>query len=290
MLKPHAHRPDVLAQSSRRSLASPASTTRRCCCLARNGFDIGAEALARDWRETPSENSEVMAAWKVVYGAPEDALDALRAGRKAGRLRGLFPPLALQPRHDGRAHHRAQARHRRHRPASPICAGCWRSNCSRNSGRFARSSRRERLWEELSMHESCSRKAGRSRAATPTASPRRGRSVFVGGQVGWNGPEQKFETDDFVGQGQADAGEHRRHPRRGRRRARAHHLDDLVLLSTSRSMWRNLKGIGQAYREVIGRHFPAMAAMRGGCAGRGSRQGRDPGQCAGARPGRGVKD
>ena len=39
----------------------------------------------------------------------------------------------------------------------------------------------------------------------------------------------------------------------------------------------NLKGIGQAYREVIGRHFPAMAAMQVVGAGRGPRQGRDPG-------------
>ena len=45
---------------------------------------------------------------------PREALEALRAGGEAGRFRGLFPPLAFQPRHHCRAHHRAKARHRRH--------------------------------------------------------------------------------------------------------------------------------------------------------------------------------
>src|SRR6516225_3694911 len=45
---------------------------------------------------------------------PRPSLGPLRAGGKAHRLRGLSPALAFQPRHDGRAHHRPQARHRRH--------------------------------------------------------------------------------------------------------------------------------------------------------------------------------
>src|SRR3569623_1299059 len=42
-------------------------------------------------------------------------LGALRTGREARRPRGLFPPLALHPCHHGRARHRPQIGHRRHR-------------------------------------------------------------------------------------------------------------------------------------------------------------------------------
>ena len=45
---------------------------------------------------------------------PRQALGSLRAGRRAGRPRGCVPPVALPPCDHGRAHHRLQARHRRH--------------------------------------------------------------------------------------------------------------------------------------------------------------------------------
>jgi enamine deaminase RidA (YjgF/YER057c/UK114 family) len=87
----------------------------------------------------------------------------------------------------------------------------------------------------------------------------RGRLVFVGGQVGWNG-QCRFETDDFVGQvrqtlenvvavlAEADAG--------------PEHITSMTWYFTSKAEYlANLKGIGEAYRAVIGRHFPAMAAV-----------------------------
>jgi enamine deaminase RidA (YjgF/YER057c/UK114 family) len=87
----------------------------------------------------------------------------------------------------------------------------------------------------------------------------RGRLVFVGGQVGWNG-KQHWETDDFAGQVRqtlenivavlAEAG------------AKPEHITTMTWYFTSKKEYlANLKGIGQAYREVIGRHFPAMAAV-----------------------------
>lgn len=87
----------------------------------------------------------------------------------------------------------------------------------------------------------------------------RGRLVFVGGQVGWTG-EQQWETDDFAGQVRqtlqnivailAKAG------------AGPEHITTMTWYFTSKKEYlANLKGIGQAYREVIGRHFPAMAAV-----------------------------
>lgn len=88
----------------------------------------------------------------------------------------------------------------------------------------------------------------------------RGRLVFVGGQVGWNGQCQ-FETDDFVGQVRqtlanivavlAEAG------------ARPQHITSMTWYFTDKAEYlASLKGIGEVYREVIGRHFPAMAAMQ----------------------------
>lgn len=88
----------------------------------------------------------------------------------------------------------------------------------------------------------------------------RGRTVFVGGQIGWNA-EQQFETDDFVEQVHqtlanvvailAEAG------------AGPQHITSMTWYFTDRDEYvSNLKGIGQAYRETIGKHFPTMAAVQ----------------------------
>ena len=88
----------------------------------------------------------------------------------------------------------------------------------------------------------------------------RGRTVFVGGQVGWTG-QGKFETDDFVGQVRqtlanivailAEAG------------AGPEHITSMTWYFVDKAEYlANLKGMGEAYREVIGRHYPAMAAMQ----------------------------
>lgn len=88
----------------------------------------------------------------------------------------------------------------------------------------------------------------------------RGRQVFVAGQVGWNGQCQ-WETDDFAGQVRqtlenvvavlAEAG------------AGPEHITTMTWYFTDKAEYLgNLKGIGQAYREVIGRNFPAMAAVQ----------------------------
>jgi enamine deaminase RidA (YjgF/YER057c/UK114 family) len=86
-----------------------------------------------------------------------------------------------------------------------------------------------------------------------------GRLVFVGGQVGWTG-EGRFETDDLAGQVRqallnvvavlAEVG------------AEPRHVVSMTWYFTSRSEYlASLKPIGEAYREVMGRHFPAMAAV-----------------------------
>ena len=88
----------------------------------------------------------------------------------------------------------------------------------------------------------------------------RGEIVVTGGLVGWN-KDQVWEADDFVGQCEqtfqniiavlAEAG------------AGPEHLVRLTWYVTDkREYLANLPGLGEAYRRVIGRHFPAMAVVQ----------------------------
>jgi tryptophan 2,3-dioxygenase len=70
MLGPHAHREEVMA-SLEEILAEPSLYDESLQCLGRNGFDIGEDADRKSWRESRRENEKVLAAWKVVYAAPE---------------------------------------------------------------------------------------------------------------------------------------------------------------------------------------------------------------------------
>jgi enamine deaminase RidA (YjgF/YER057c/UK114 family) len=87
-----------------------------------------------------------------------------------------------------------------------------------------------------------------------------GRMVFTGGLIGWNA-DQVIESDDFAAQVAqalrnvvevlACAG------------ARPEHLVRLTWYVTDKAEYlSSLKDIGTAYREIIGRHFPAMALVQ----------------------------
>lgn len=86
-----------------------------------------------------------------------------------------------------------------------------------------------------------------------------GKTVYLAGIVGWNENEE-FETDDFAGQ------------------VRQILLNIVAILKEAeakpehivRMTWfigdkdeylASLKGIGDAYREIIGRHYPVMAVI-----------------------------
>jgi tryptophan 2,3-dioxygenase len=71
MLRPHAHQADRLAMLED-ILAAPSLYDEALLLLARCGFDIGADAHRKEWRETRTQNSKVLAAWKAVYEAPQD--------------------------------------------------------------------------------------------------------------------------------------------------------------------------------------------------------------------------
>ncbi len=70
MLKPHEHRPDVIARLEE-ILARPSLYDEALQLLSRNGFDIGGDAMRTQWRETRAENPTVIEAWKVVYRDPQ---------------------------------------------------------------------------------------------------------------------------------------------------------------------------------------------------------------------------
>ena len=70
MLKPHEHRPEVVAELEQ-ILAEPSLYDEALLLLARQGFDVGADANRTDWRTTRKPNEAVLAAWREVYLAPE---------------------------------------------------------------------------------------------------------------------------------------------------------------------------------------------------------------------------
>ncbi|MDB5071758.1 MAG: endoribonuclease [Candidatus Eremiobacteraeota bacterium] len=86
-----------------------------------------------------------------------------------------------------------------------------------------------------------------------------GTSLFVSGQIGWD-ERGRFTADDIAGQVRqallnivailAEAG------------ARAEHIVRLTWYVTDKREYLNAqREIGEAYREVMGRHFPAMSVV-----------------------------
>jgi enamine deaminase RidA (YjgF/YER057c/UK114 family) len=86
-----------------------------------------------------------------------------------------------------------------------------------------------------------------------------GRQVYVGGQIGWDA-NQRIVSDDFTAQArQALANIVAVLTAAG---AKPEHLVRLTWYVTSRDEYNAaLAGIGAAYRELIGRHYPAMSLV-----------------------------
>ncbi|HEX8245094.1 MAG TPA: RidA family protein [Longimicrobium sp.] len=87
-----------------------------------------------------------------------------------------------------------------------------------------------------------------------------GRLVFVAGQVGWNPETGEFETDDFP----AQAAQALRNVARVLAEAGAEprHVARMTWYVTDRREYLDAaRELGAAYREVFGRHYPAMTAV-----------------------------
>jgi enamine deaminase RidA (YjgF/YER057c/UK114 family) len=86
-----------------------------------------------------------------------------------------------------------------------------------------------------------------------------GRTIFVAGQIGWN-PESKFDSDDLVDQTcqalrnvvavlNCDG-------------AKPEHITSMTwYFRDKREYLARLSEIGEVYRDVIGKHYPAMTAV-----------------------------
>lgn len=87
----------------------------------------------------------------------------------------------------------------------------------------------------------------------------RGTLVFVGGQIGWNA-QARFESEDFI----AQTAQALRNVRAVLAEAGAgpEHMVRMTWYVTSRDEYlASLPELGAAYREVMGRHFPAMTCV-----------------------------
>jgi enamine deaminase RidA (YjgF/YER057c/UK114 family) len=87
-----------------------------------------------------------------------------------------------------------------------------------------------------------------------------GRLVFIAGQIGWTG-DCKWEARDFAGQFKqtlknilsvlAEAN------------GKPEHIVRLTWYVLDKQEYLNsLKGIGEAYRELMGKHYPTMAVVQ----------------------------
>jgi enamine deaminase RidA (YjgF/YER057c/UK114 family) len=87
-----------------------------------------------------------------------------------------------------------------------------------------------------------------------------GRVVVTAGQIGWDPVTMHFATDDFAAQcAQAFRNVMAVLHAAG---AGAEHLVRLTWYVTSRAEYvSSLREVGESYREIVGRHFPAMAVI-----------------------------
>lgn len=86
-----------------------------------------------------------------------------------------------------------------------------------------------------------------------------GTTLFIGGQIGWNG-DQVFETDDFIGQ----MTQVLRNIRAILETAGAgpENLTRLTWYVTDKAEYvANQPEVGEAYRSVLGNNFPAMTLV-----------------------------
>jgi enamine deaminase RidA (YjgF/YER057c/UK114 family) len=87
-----------------------------------------------------------------------------------------------------------------------------------------------------------------------------GQIVFISGQIGWD-ENCTFQSEDFVGQARqallnivailAEAG------------GKPEHITRLTWYVIDKDEYVNCgKALGEAYREIIGKHYPAMTAVQ----------------------------
>jgi tryptophan 2,3-dioxygenase len=89
MLKPHAHRPDLLATVDA-AWRAPSLYDEAIRLMARRGIKVPASQLERDWTTPYAASDAVEAAWLTVYRAPEQHWDLYQLGEKLTDLEDAF--------------------------------------------------------------------------------------------------------------------------------------------------------------------------------------------------------
>jgi tryptophan 2,3-dioxygenase len=89
MLKPHAHRPEILAHVEA-AWRAPSLYDESLRLLARRGLAMPASHLERDWTRAYEANDAVERAWLTVYRDPDAHWDLYQLGEKLTDLEDAF--------------------------------------------------------------------------------------------------------------------------------------------------------------------------------------------------------
>ncbi|TFY96958.1 tryptophan 2,3-dioxygenase [Ramlibacter rhizophilus] len=89
MLKPHAHRPQLLAQVQA-AYEAPSLYDESLRLLARRGLPVPASHTERDWTAPYVESTQVEQAWLVVYRDPQAWWDLYQLGEELTDLEDAF--------------------------------------------------------------------------------------------------------------------------------------------------------------------------------------------------------
>ncbi len=89
MLKPHAHRADIL-QAVQHVYEAPSLYDEALRFMARQGLPVPAAYLDRDWTQPYQANADVQAAWLIAYQNPEQYWDVYQLGEKLTDIEDAF--------------------------------------------------------------------------------------------------------------------------------------------------------------------------------------------------------
>ena len=89
MLKPHAHRPDLLAKVEA-AYRAPSLYDEALRLLARRGLPLPADHVERDWTRPYAASDAVEQAWLTVYREPERHWDLYQLGEELVDLEDAF--------------------------------------------------------------------------------------------------------------------------------------------------------------------------------------------------------
>lgn len=89
MLKPHAHRPEILARVEA-AYRAPSLYDEALRLLARRGLPVPASHVERDWSQPYVSDDAVEQAWLVAYRAPQQHWDLYQLGEELTDLEDAF--------------------------------------------------------------------------------------------------------------------------------------------------------------------------------------------------------